>query len=184
MLSMAASKMSKSLGNVVSVGELLEQGHKGETLRFALLTAHYRQPLEWSAQLIVQSKATLDRLYRTAGDAAAGTPDTAVIAALADDINTPAGAVAPLGDRRSGTLRASGALLGLLGESADTWFRGEGDARRRGAHHPRAEAKQRRDFAAAEPDSRGAGAGGGRARGHDRRHNVAERLSPSYMGRG
>src|SRR3546814_788388 len=57
-LSMAgAEKMSKSLGNVVTVAELLEQGHKGETLRLALLSAHYRQPLEWSPQLIAQSKA-------------------------------------------------------------------------------------------------------------------------------
>ena len=57
--------MSKSLGNFVTVGELLDEGHKGETLRLALLSAHYRQPLEWSPQLIAQSKATLDRLYRT-----------------------------------------------------------------------------------------------------------------------
>ncbi|MEA3041542.1 MAG: cysteinyl-tRNA synthetase, partial [Sphingomonadales bacterium] len=54
-LSMAGGeKMSKSLGNVVTIGELLEQGHKGETLRFALLSAHYRQPLEWSSQLVAQ----------------------------------------------------------------------------------------------------------------------------------
>src|SRR3546814_1383721 len=76
-LSMAgAEKMSKSLGNVVTVAELLEQGHKGETLRLALLSAHYRQPLEWSPQLIAQSKATLDRLYRAAGDAVAGEADS------------------------------------------------------------------------------------------------------------
>ena len=60
MLSMAAAKMSKSVGNVVRVNELLEQGHKGEVLRLALLSAHYRQPLEWSDALVAQSKATLD----------------------------------------------------------------------------------------------------------------------------
>ncbi len=89
-LSMAGSeKMSKSLGNVVTVGELLEQGHKGEVLRLALLSAHYRQPLEWSDQLIAQSKATLDRLYRAAAEAAPGEGDAGVIEALDDDLNTP-----------------------------------------------------------------------------------------------
>src|SRR3546814_4743053 len=78
-----AEKMSKSLGNVVTVAELLEQGHKGETLRLALLSAHYRQPLEWSPQLIAQSKSTLDRLYRAAGDAVAGEADSQVIEAVA-----------------------------------------------------------------------------------------------------
>ncbi len=89
-LSMAGGdKMSKSLGNVVTVGELLEQGHKGEVLRLALLSAHYRQPLEWSEQLIAQAKATLDGLYRTAGDAVASEVDPAVMEALGDDLNTP-----------------------------------------------------------------------------------------------
>jgi cysteinyl-tRNA synthetase len=65
-LSMAGSeKMSKSLGNVVSVAELLAQGHKGEVLRFALLSAHYRQPLEWSSRWCPST--TLDR-YRAAGN--------------------------------------------------------------------------------------------------------------------
>src|SRR5687768_3671706 len=67
-----AEKMSKSLGNVITVADLLEQGHKGEIIRLALLSAHYRQPLDWSETLIAQSKATLDRLYRAAGDAQAG----------------------------------------------------------------------------------------------------------------
>lgn len=150
MLSMAASKMSKSLGNVVSVGELLEQGHKGEVLRLALLSAQYRQPLEWSDQLIAQSKATLDRLYRVAGDSPPGTIDSEVLAALADDLNTPLALsrLAAIGD--GATLRASAALLGLLGESAESWFRGEGDARVDALVAARAEAKQRRDFAEAD----------------------------------
>src|SRR3954452_14114865 len=59
-LSMAGGeKMSKRLGNTVSVGELLDEGHMGETIRFALLSAHYRQPLEWSSQLVSLLKATL-----------------------------------------------------------------------------------------------------------------------------
>src|SRR4051795_8392886 len=79
-LSMAGGeKMSKSLGNIVTVGELLDEGWRGEEIRFALLTAHYRQPLEWSAQLVAQSKATLDRLYRSAADAGSGMVDSGVL---------------------------------------------------------------------------------------------------------
>ena len=150
MLSMAASKMSKSVGNVVTVGELLDQGHKGETLRLSLLSAHYRQPLEWSGALIAQSKATLDRLYRVAGDIEAGTPDPGVVEALADDLNTPLGLARLAAIDDAATLRASAALLGLLTESADGWFRGEGDARIDALIAARAEAKRRRDFAEAD----------------------------------
>jgi len=150
MLSMAASKMSKSLGNVVSVGELLARGDKGEALRLALLSAHYRQPLEWSDQLVAQSKATLDRLYRVAGDAEAGEADPGVVDALADDLNTPL-ALSRLSaiDHRP-TLRASAALLGLLGEASTSWFQGEGDSRVDSLVAARAEAKKRRDFAEAD----------------------------------
>jgi cysteinyl-tRNA synthetase len=99
MLSMADAKMSKSIGNVVSVGELLERGHDGEVLRLALLSAHYRQPLEWSDALIAQCKATLDRWYRVltrieeykyefAEEIVHPSPQ--VLQALSDDLNTPA----------------------------------------------------------------------------------------------
>jgi cysteinyl-tRNA synthetase len=150
-LSMAGSeKMSKSLGNVVSVGELLEQGHKGEVLRFALLSAHYRQPLDWSQSLVAQSKSTLDRLYRVAGEAKAGTPDQAVLEALADDLNTPL-ALSRLSAIEDGAvLRASGAVMGLLESGAPAWFQGEGDERIDSLIAARAEAKRRRDFTEAD----------------------------------
>jgi len=149
-LSMAGGeKMSKSLGNVVTVGELLERGHKGETLRLALLSAHYRQPLEWSEALIAQSKATLDRLYRSAGEES-GEPDASVVEALADDLNTPLALSRLAAIDDGATLRASGQLLGLVAMAADAWFRGgarpEVDAR----VSARAEAKKRRDFAEAD----------------------------------
>jgi cysteinyl-tRNA synthetase len=150
-LSMAGSeKMSKSLGNVVTVGELLEQGHKGETLRFALLSAHYRQPLEWSSQLVAQSKATLDRLYRAAGDAEPAEADAGVIEALADDLNTPLALSRLSAVEDAAALKASAGLLGLITENAATWFRGEGDARIDGLVASRTEAKKRRDFAEAD----------------------------------
>src|SRR5881394_3253956 len=86
---MGAEKMSKSIGNIVTPNELLAQGHKGETLRLALLSAHYRQPLAWTEEVIAQAKTNLDRLYRLAGDAEAGEPNGDVIEALQDDLNTP-----------------------------------------------------------------------------------------------
>ncbi|MBA2771030.1 MAG: cysteine--tRNA ligase [Sphingomonas sp.] len=151
MLSMASAKMSKSVGNVVRINELLDQDHKGEVLRLALLSAQYRQPLEWSDNLVAQSKATLDRLYRAAADVEAGEVDAGVIDALADDLNTPL-ALARLGAIDDpAALRRSAALLGLLGGSADDWFRGGGDdadIERRIAQ--RTGAKARRDFATAD----------------------------------
>ena len=148
---MGSEKMSKSLGNIVTPVELLEQGHRGETLRLALLSAHYRQPLAWTDDLIAQSKATLDRLYRAAGNAEAGTADEAVIEALSDDLNTPLALsrMAAIGD--PAVLRASGALLGLLQQSADEWFQAGGDADAIEAKiAERAEAKKNRDFATAD----------------------------------
>ena len=150
-LSMAGSeKMSKSLGNVVTVADLLAQGHKGEVLRFALLSAHYRQPLEWSEALIAQSKATLDRLYRFAGEAAAGDIDKGVVEALADDLNTPLALsrLSQIGD--AAALKASAALLGLLGESAGPWFQGAGDERIDALVEARTAAKRERNFAEAD----------------------------------
>ncbi len=118
-LSMGTEKMSKSLGNVALVGDLLAAGWSGEVLRLALLSAHYRQPLEWTETLLEQTKATLDRwqgFVRRSEDDEAAVPER-VIAALADDLNTPAVVAAiarlsRLGD--IGGMRAALAMLGLL----------------------------------------------------------------------
>jgi cysteinyl-tRNA synthetase len=148
---MGAEKMSKSLGNIITPAELLAQGHRGETLRLALLSAHYRQPLPWTETLIAQAKATLDRLYRTVGNAAAGEPDAGVVEALADDLNTPLALSRLSAIEDPATLKASAALLGLLGSSADDWFQAGGDAEYIEARiAERAEAKKNRDFATAD----------------------------------
>jgi cysteinyl-tRNA synthetase len=87
------AKMSKSLGNVMGVDELLAQGWHGEVLRLGLLSAHYRQPLEWNTSLLEQSQATLDGLYeakrilKRAGDLK---PTSEFVAALSDDLDFPA----------------------------------------------------------------------------------------------
>jgi len=151
MLSMASAKMSKSVGNVVRINELLDEGHKGEVLRLALLSAQYRQPLEWSASLVAQSKATLDRLYRVAGDTDGGDVDGGVVGALSDDLNTPL-ALARLGAiNEPSVLKASAALLGLLASPASHWFQGSEDSASIETRiAERTAAKANRDFAAAD----------------------------------
>ena len=112
-------KMSKSLGNVVRVDELLAAGWSGEVIRLALLSAHYRQPLVWSEDLLMQSKATFDRWqgFLRRSEAAASEIHVEVIGALSDDLNTPLALsllakVTRRGDISS--LRATLAFLGLL----------------------------------------------------------------------
>ena len=147
---MGSEKMSKSLGNIVTPAELLAQGHRGETLRLALLSAHYRQPLPWTENLVAQAKTTLDRLYRTAGDAQGDEVDEGVLEALRDDLNTPL-ALSRLSALEGGALRASAAVIGLLGSSTEAWFQSGGDAETIEARiSERTEAKRNRDFATAD----------------------------------
>ena len=128
-------KMSKSLGNTLIVHELLKHW-PGEVLRYVLLSAHYRQPLDWSDKVLEQAQATLDRLYgllRDHDDARPAEPDPTVIDAMEDDLNTPT-ALAALNrvaraissshpdPANAARLRASGAALGLLQQAADAWF--------------------------------------------------------------
>ena len=137
---MDGEKMSKSLGNVRTVRELLEQ-YSGETLRFALLSAHYRSPLNFSNELLDNAKTTLDGFYlalRNAGDTAAGASDahlSPVFSALLDDLNTPA-AIAELHQlakalnkasenekaAAKAALLAGGAVLGILFEDPVAWL--------------------------------------------------------------
>ncbi|GAB3754469.1 cysteine--tRNA ligase [Lysobacter olei] len=103
MLNFGGAKMSKSLGNIEKIHDLV-RAHPPEALRYALLSAHYRQPLDWSDNLIEQSIRTLDRLYGTLRDIdaalPAGSANTAdanaeavipesIETALDDDLNTP-----------------------------------------------------------------------------------------------
>ena len=154
MLRLGDGKMSKSKGNIVAPRDLL--GHwPGEVVRLALLSAHYRQPLEWSDDLLAACRTQLDRLYRAAGDARPGAVPGAVLAALRDDLNAP-GALAALHELRDdpAALRAGANVLGLLNQTQDAWFRGAGqdaDAGRIDALlEERAAARAARDFARAD----------------------------------
>ena len=100
--------------------------------------------------LIAQAKATLDGLYRKAGEAEAGEVDAGVLDALSDDLNTPL-ALSRLAQLEGGGLKASAQLMGLLQSSAADWFQGEGDASDIEARiAARADAKKNRDFATAD----------------------------------
>jgi cysteinyl-tRNA synthetase len=145
MVQVNGEKMAKSLGNVRLIRDLRAM-HPAETVRLALLTAHYRQPLDWTDQLASESQQKLDRLYGTLRDAGvtgtagvdAGEPPAAVREALEDDLNTPQALAAlftlaraanraadPQERRRLATeLRAGGAALGLLGRDPLEWFAG------------------------------------------------------------
>ncbi len=171
MLNFGGAKMSKSLGNIEKIHDLLGQ-HPPEALRYALLSAHYRQPLDWSDGLIEQSVRTLDRLYGTLRDladvdAAAAIPG-AIDAALDDDLNTPqalAEVARIAGDARRATstdertrlkseLLGAGFALGLLQQDPAAWFsRGAGnedDDRIQSLIDERIAAKKARDFIRAD----------------------------------
>jgi cysteinyl-tRNA synthetase len=137
-LRMGADKMSKSLGNVALPRDLLKK-HHGETLRFALLSAQYRQPLEWTDDLIEQSKKQLDRFYRLLAEAQPTemfeVPESIALA-LEDDMNTPE-AIAGLHElrdiamqmegepkrRAAARLKAAGALMGFFASDPAAWFK-------------------------------------------------------------
>jgi cysteinyl-tRNA synthetase len=136
-------KMSKSLGNTLVVHELLKKW-PGEVLRYLLLSAHYRQPLDWSDQELERARRTLDRLYgvlRIASESfgpftAADRPGKAFLAALCDDINTPdalaefnrvARNLAKAESKAeaqaiAAELLADANLIGLLQNPPDAWF--------------------------------------------------------------
>ncbi len=136
------TKMSKSLGNIVTVRDLLARA-PGEAVRLALLGAHYRQPLDWTDEVLQEAIRKLDRLYGALRDVTGwqdvwpqAQPDAAFITALEDDLNTPR-AMAALFElaheihssndqtqriERAARLRRSAELLGLLGQEPEDWF--------------------------------------------------------------
>jgi len=110
-------KMSKSLGNVLSVGDLVAAGWTGDELRLGLLSAQYRQPLLWDEALLGQVRGRLDKWLRKLGDVPKGVrpqPPAGVVEALSDDLNTPAAlaAIAGIEQDREALLGAL-AFLGL-----------------------------------------------------------------------
>jgi len=172
MININGEKMSKSLNNFITVAELLEK-YSGEQLRYALLSGHYRSVLNFSDDLIAQSKSALDRFYnalRHTENIAEQMPEDPrlgkVAQALSDDLNSPealaamhglSSAIFKANDKEElaqlkGELLAGGQLLGLFQKTPDQWFR----AAEQGAIseeaieakiQQRVEAKKLRDFA-------------------------------------
>ncbi len=170
---MDGEKMSKSLGNVRTVRELLES-YPGEVLRFALLSAHYRSPLNFSGELLDNARDALDGFYTALRNSANVAPTTVPVeetdgfSALLDDLNTPL-AIASLHAaakalnkaseadkaRAKGVLLANASLLGLLQEDPEAWFTAGGAGALDAAAIDaliveRAEAKKSKDFARAD----------------------------------
>ena len=173
-VNMDGEKMSKSLGNVRTVRELLGL-YPGEVLRFALLSTHYRSPLNFSGELLDNARGALDGFYqalRSKADVVAETvaPETTeAFSALLDDLNTPK-AIAALhatakalnkagleeAPRHKGELLAMAGVLGLLSADPERWFTdgvgsqaltAEAIEQRLAA---RLEARARKDFAEAD----------------------------------
>ena len=140
-LMVEGQKMSKSLGNFLLVHDLVRE-YPPEALRLVLLSAHYRQPFDFTKAAIDQAKKTLDRYYGYLRDYAdiediAGDPPPAFMAALEDDLNTPK-AFAELAQiakqfsdgsndkaRVKAELKAAGNMLGLLQQDPAAWFAGD-----------------------------------------------------------
>ena len=174
-LTVEGEKMSKSLGNVVTIRDALAET-PGEVIRMVLLSTHYRHPMDWSTDGIEMARNNVDKLYNAMRGVglAAGTVDETVDpeveAALCDDLNTPRALAALyrlVGEinrtanpttraRAVAVLRGSGALLGLLKADPEVWFRGSGqedgmsDAEIDALIDARTAARAARDFAEAD----------------------------------
>ena len=141
-LSIDNTKMSKSLGNVSLVRDLLKE-HSGEVIRLALLTAHYRQPLEWSTNTLLAAKKMLDRVYGALRNINVTTQKinntkvpNSILEALSNDLNTPMAMaeVFSLAKKLNKTLDsdeqediaaqiyAAGKILGLFEKNTKEWF--------------------------------------------------------------
>ena len=139
-LTLEGEKMAKSLGNIRTIHALLDSA-PGEALRYAMLSAHYRDPLDWTEERLRQAKASLDRFYVALREVAEIEPvlpvAPGVLPALEDDLNTPL-AQAVLHElattlnkaetarqkaEAKGALLASGRLMGFLEQDPEAWLR-------------------------------------------------------------
>ncbi len=142
MLQVEGKKMSKSLGNFFTVRDLLDQGIPGEVIRFVMLSTHYRKPMDWTEKKAKEAEKSLSFLYSKIGDIEFDErwePDTKVVAALADDLNTSlamtrlleianrilpsANPDADVSDQiAAAELKRTAGLLGLLQKTESEWW--------------------------------------------------------------
>jgi cysteinyl-tRNA synthetase len=133
-LQVEGEKMSKSLGNFVTIRELLTvwrgRSWPGDALRFAMMQTHYRSPIDWSLVLCDNAFNTLKDFFSVAAAKTSGNPPASIVEALADDLNTPK-VIAELhalrrqvrstGDEASVALGDALAFLGLDAERFSAW---------------------------------------------------------------
>lgn len=172
MLMINGVKMSKSLGNFYTVDEILEK-HPAEALRLLFLTTHYHQPFNFTFEGLQQAKGVLDKFYNALlknkdVPMIEIEPDSRVVEALADDLNTPL-ALSYLHEivndlnkaeseeersRLKSLLVKSAYMLGLLYNEPESWFKGEGSddetAEIEKMIAARAEAKKNKNWATAD----------------------------------
>jgi len=124
-LQVEGRKMSKSEGNFLTVNGLLKDW-PGEVLRLQMLMTHYRSPLDWTEGRLKEAQATLDRWYKLVDGVEASDIPSQVIAALSEDLNTPA-MISEMHKLTAspGTLKAAGQFVGLLQSPTDAWFKSE-----------------------------------------------------------
>jgi cysteinyl-tRNA synthetase len=147
-LTVNGEKMSKSLGNFITVNDLLQKT-KGEVVRFALLSTHYRQPLDWTDTTLEQARTVVDRFYNTlrsidlannfedkqSEDKQNKDVDQGILEALEDDLNTPkaisrlhelAYTINMASEKEKRELqyhfRRSASILGLFQDAPEEWF--------------------------------------------------------------
>ncbi len=171
MLNISGEKMSKSIGNIKTMDELLQDA-PGEAIRLALLQGHYRQRLDFSDDLLAQSVKNLDRLYGALLDENGKAADIATenisvpegfMTALCDDLNTPKALAALFALAKNattpetrGALRAAGKLMGLLQQHPEDWFAAQtagvdvDEAAIEALIAQRAQARADKDYAAAD----------------------------------
>ncbi len=173
-LDIEGEKMSKSLGNFLVVHDLLKD-FQGEALRYSMLNALYRDPMDWTLDRVRQAKQSMDRFYTALRATSEIEPiwpaSPAVLPALEDDLNTPLAQSVMhelttelnkaewLEDkaRAKGALLASGRLMGFLNEDPEAWFRWRPEHAEGLSNEEvdalvlaRREARAQRDFAAAD----------------------------------
>lgn len=163
-LTVNGEKMSKSLGNFITVNELLQKGVKGEAIRYVLLATHYRKPLDFSDKALDDATKALDGFYRAVQnvleDAEQATLPHAILSALEDDLNTPEALAFLHGLAKQihktpdislmQTLKKAANFLGLLYDTPEQWFKQGGDAEVETQIEARIAAKKNRDFAEAD----------------------------------
>ena len=154
-LTVNGEKMSKSLGNFITVHDLLAQGVAGETIRLAFLMTKYSEPMDWNEKLLSDAKKILDGWYRKlmAEPVSDVVPPQAFVDALNDDMNLPLAISHMHKASDASHLKAMADIIGVLQCDPQSWFKGEAsgdDSEIQSLIDARNAAKKARDFAAAD----------------------------------